>query len=154
MHPPLCEKEAPEVAWGKKPLLAHSANAGRRNPVAGPFRNRQQQAEIIERNSKNFTSVQMSSKFDVAEKSIKMQDRLAKLTYVGNKPFACRKPPHMVHLPSVRQQAQWGDRNMEFREGITDTMKMNKPPFFTVLFVVLRFELLFDQISINLKVPF
>ena len=120
-----------------------NCSLGRRNPVAGPFRNRQHQAEIIARNTKNFTSVQMSSKFDVVEKSIRMQDRLAKLTHLGNKDFVCRKPPHQVHLPSIRQQSQWGDRNLEFREDITNTTKMNKPPFFTVLIFIFCMTKLF-----------
>lgn len=133
-YPPYVTGNYPEVSRGKKSLASLQANVGRTAPVQGPFRNLQEQDERNERAARQHQSVQQSSKYNVVQEKLKMEDKLLKLTRIAPDDWHHRKPPMMRTVPTVQSDDKWNNRPCEFREDYNEISKMTtKPQFITSL---------------------
>lgn len=115
-------------------LCSRTANAGRLQPIQGPFRSKHQIEVANAKAFNNFHSIQASAPFDALDEDRKMHAKLEKLTRVAPNDFVNRHVEPAVSKASVHAETQFRDKPLEFRGEYLELPKIrDKPPFFTHL---------------------
>lgn len=115
-------------------LCSRTANAGRLQPVQGPFRSKHQIEVSNAKAFNNFHSVQASAPYSALEEDRKMHSKLEKLTRIAPNDFVNRHVEPGIQKPSVHAETQFRDKPLEFRGEYLELPKIrDKPPFFTAV---------------------
>lgn len=115
-------------------LCSRTANAGRLQPVQGPFRSKHQIEVSNAKAFNNFKSIQASAPYSAVEEDRKMHARLEKLTRIAPNDFVNRHVEPGITKPSVHAETQFRDKPLEFRGEYLELPKIrDKPPFFTAV---------------------
>lgn len=123
--PPQLTASAPQVSTGKKALISSTANAGRLLPVQGPFLTAEHRQERIKRAAKQFSTIQMASKYDAVERDYKSTARINQLTRIAPTDFkSAVKDPGLKNLASVNAESKYTDSALEFREDYNEIPKI------------------------------
>ncbi|KAF4660689.1 spermatoproteinsis associated 17 [Perkinsus chesapeaki] len=124
--------EAADLAFRKFSLSTVTANVGRRQPVQGPFRTRQQITLSNSRAENNFRSLTSSVSYDKVEQEIRMQKKISKLTHKGPG-FRVMKPHVSRYGPTVQSDSLYS-APAEFRSDYRELPRIpGKEKFYVAL---------------------
>jgi len=115
-------------------LCSRTANAGRLQPVQGPFRSKHQIEVANAKAFNTFHTVQSSAPYSALDEDRKMHAKLEKLTRIAPNDFVNRHVEPGITKPSVHAETQFRDKPLEFRGEYLELPKIrDKPPFFCAL---------------------
>jgi hypothetical protein len=121
----------PQNVPERQRLCSRTANAGRLQPIQGPFRGKHQIEVANAKAFNNFHSIQSSAPYDALEQDRKMHAKLEKLTRIAPNDFVNRHAEAGITKPSVHAETQFRDKPLEFRGEYLELPKIrDKPPFF------------------------
>ncbi|EER18564.1 hypothetical protein Pmar_PMAR008894 [Perkinsus marinus ATCC 50983] len=119
-------------AYEKFLLSTATANVGRQQAIQGPFKTSRQIALLNSRAATNFRSLTSSVRYDKVDKEVRMQKRIAKMTYKGPG-FRVMKTHVSRPGPTVQADSLY-TAPVEFRSDYTELPKIpGKVQFLTAV---------------------